>query len=243
MTKKSFLLICSIILNMGLFSISVFLLPKKGETSFSPSKPIPTPSIAVPVSPVKFFPYYLDKKSLFEVLPYQNKDTIFLGDSLTDRCAWSELFENLSLKNRGISGDNLYGVLNRLDQVTASRPQKIFVMIGINDIIAKEKLDRVFYKYNLMLSRIKESTPKTQVFIQSVLPVNNNFKPIADNANIILLNNELKILAKKFKYEYIDLYSQMAADNQLFADYTNDGIHLNGKGYLVWKQAISKYID
>lgn len=116
-------------------------------------------------------------------------------------------------------------------------------MIGINDIIANERADRIVYKYRLMLSNIKKITPETKVYIQSILPVNNTLKQTINNNDILALNQELKLLAEKFKYEYIDLYSAFITDNQLDERYTNDGIHLNGIGYLVWKQAISRYID
>lgn len=239
LSKINWGLVLSVSLNILFLSGGVILLPKKGVTSYLLSNQVITST----PSPVKFSAYYLDRKSLFEVLPHSQNEIIFLGDSITNKCEWSELLDNPNIKNRGISGDNLYGVLNRLPQVTNLHPKKIFVMIGINDIIANEKLERIIYKYRLMLLNIKQSTPETKVYIQSVLPVNNNFKWLVNNNDVITLNQELKLLADKFKYEYVDLYSALSTDNQLGERYTNDGLHLNGDGYLVWKQAISKYMD
>lgn len=240
--KKNWGLVLSVGLNILFLTSVVVLIPKKGLTSYLLSNQVVIPSQNAPV-PVKFSAYYLDRKTLFDILPHSQNETIFLGDSLTDKCEWSELFNNPNIKNRGIAGDNLYGLLKRLDQITASRPKKIFIMIGINDMIANEKFDAVLYKYRLMLASIKQNSPDTKVYIQSVLPVNKNFNWSVKNDDIAALNQQIKLLASKYKYEYIDLYSALSLDNQLNARYTNDGLHLNGDGYLSWKQAISKFVD
>mgnify|MGYP000061554644 CR=1 FL=1 len=61
-------------------------------------------------------------------------EIIFLGNSITDIGEWTEVWQDIHVKNRGISGDNTFGVLARLDEVVSSKPSKIFIMIGINDI-------------------------------------------------------------------------------------------------------------
>ncbi|MGL4621995.1 MAG: GDSL-type esterase/lipase family protein, partial [Chroococcidiopsis sp.] len=61
--------------------------------------------------------YYLQRVSQFQLAPICNSDIVFLGDSITDECEWSELLENPHVKNRGISGDTTMGVLNRLEDI------------------------------------------------------------------------------------------------------------------------------
>lgn len=249
--KKNWGFLISVTLNILLLLIFVFLLPQRGETSHLLSNAALSQSTKATSEPVKFSAYYLDRKSLFEVMPKSQNDIIFLGDSLTNRAEWSELFENPNIKNRGINGDNTYGILKRLDQITTSLPSKIFVMIGINDMIAQEEIEKINYKYRLILRNIKQSTPDTQVFVQSVLPVNNSSRFIVDNKQVIAFNDKLKRLAEEFQYEYVDLYSVFSTelrslfsvDSQLTPNYTNDGIHLNGDGYILWKETISKYVD
>ncbi len=241
--KKKGVLFFSISLNILFLFASVLLLPQRGESFYFFNNNAALSQLTnSPKETVTFSSYYLDRKSLFDILPSNKNAVVFLGDSITNRCEWSELFDNPNIKNRGINGDNTYGILKRLDQITNSQPSKIFLMIGINDIIAKQELDKIIYKYRLILRGIKQSIPGNQVFIQSVLPVNNRLKLIADNNEIIALNNRLKGLANEFKYKYIDLYSIFSTKNQLTELYTNDGIHLNGIGYLTWKQAISEYV-
>jgi hypothetical protein len=79
-----------------------------------------------------FSTFYQQRSSLFRLLPQSKGDIMFLGNSITNGNEWDELFNDASIKNRGISGDATLGVLNRLDEVTARKPGKVFLLIGIN---------------------------------------------------------------------------------------------------------------
>ena len=72
--------------------------------------------------------------ALFESYKNSASDIIFLGNSITAHAEWAELLENPHVKNRGISGDITFGVLQRLKEVTEGKPAKVFLLIGINDI-------------------------------------------------------------------------------------------------------------
>ncbi|MEO1187318.1 MAG: GDSL-type esterase/lipase family protein, partial [Cyanobacteria bacterium J06636_27] len=119
--------------------------------------------------------YYKHKKSQFEVLTESNNSILFLGDSLTDEGEWTELLRNKNIINRGISGDTTRRILNRLDAVVNTKPKQIFLMVGINDFVNEKKsIEEVLDKYKIILKELKTKIPQTEVFIQSVLPVNNN---------------------------------------------------------------------
>src|SRR5688500_3134149 len=74
------------------------------------------------------------KVDLFRSYPNSAKDIIFLGNSITAGVDWVELLGNPVVRNRGISGDITFGVLERLHEVTEGAPAKVFILIGINDI-------------------------------------------------------------------------------------------------------------
>lgn len=76
-------------------------------------------------------PYYQHKKQRFE--SYKTKaDIVMVGDSITDGAEWHEMFPQLNIVNRGISGDTTVGVLNRLEGITQTQAKKAFIMIGVN---------------------------------------------------------------------------------------------------------------
>ena len=196
----------------------------------------------------KFFPFYYHKVSHFRTLPNTKNEIIFLGNSITDYCEWAELFQNPNIKNRGISGDVTDGVLERLDEVTESQPAKIFIMIGINDLSRGKSEEYIFNNYKKIINRIKKETPKTKIYIESILPVNEargKYKNHTNKTeNVISLNKQLKTLAEETdNAQFIDLFTAFADKNQRLAfKYSLDGLHLNGDGYLVWKSIIDQYV-
>jgi hypothetical protein len=60
---------------------------------------------------------YKAKKSIFEIMPNDTNEIIFLGDSITEWCDWYELFGKANIKSRGIGGDIINGVIDRLDEI------------------------------------------------------------------------------------------------------------------------------
>ncbi|HEY9653142.1 MAG TPA: GDSL-type esterase/lipase family protein [Coleofasciculaceae cyanobacterium] len=236
----------SILCNLLFLSLGIVFISKRGGLSYLQGKLSSLTGGKVVITPRDDIPYQCDRITHFQTLPSTNSEIIFLGDSLTDSCEWSELFANIEIKNRGISGDRTDGVLSRVDDILKSHPQKIFLMIGINDLVQGVTESQVVGNYRVILEKIKIQSPETQVFIQSVLPINNRksqekLKLRLDNEKVTSVNDNLKELAQEFSFYYIDLFSAFCDDgNALDSRYTTDGIHLNGKGYLLWQEIIKK---
>jgi len=195
----------------------------------------------------KFKRHYYIKKSVYEALPNTNDEILFVGNSITAGGKWAELFNDLRIKNRGISGDVTEGILFRLDEITESKPLKIFLMIGVNDLSYGLSVDSVLQNYKRILENILKDSPNTKIYVQSVLPVNDNFDYFKNHTNkgelILELNRKIKLLAEKFNLVYIDLFSFFVNEQgKLKEECTFDGLHLNGQGYLLWKSTIEKYI-
>jgi len=194
----------------------------------------------------RYLTYYEQKKSTFESLPNDRDEIIFLGNSITEGCKWNELFDDNRIKNRGISADVAEGVFLRLDEVIESKPLKIFLMIGINDLAFGYSTDEILQYYSKITNKIKNDSPKTKTFIQSVLPINESFGKFSEYdtlSNVIIkLNLKLKKLAQDQNLDFINLHDSFLLNNQLNPTYTNDGLHLTGKGYLLWKRLIKQYI-
>lgn len=196
----------------------------------------------------KYGTYYNQRTSLFELLPTSSSDIIFLGNSITDGCEWAELLGNSHVKNRGISGDEVMGVYDRLTPMLKGKPAKIFLMIGINDISHDLSADSIVGMIKQVVLKIKKDSPTTKLYIQSVLPVNDEFtrfvKVHHKTAVIVELNKGLKSLANEVHCPYIDVYSHLIAPGTQVLDkqYTNDGLHLLGKAYLQWKKCLLPYL-
>lgn len=189
--------------------------------------------------------YYRHRTSLFKLLPNSPNQIIFLGDSLTDSAEWRELLDNPRIINRGIYGDTTSSLFNRIEEVVEGKPRQIFLLIGINDIHREIPLDTILENYQQILATIREKSPETDVVVQSVLPINNKeFTRTMSNETVMELNGQIKALAEQFSYRYIDLFSKFADHRQqLNPKYTEDGVHLNGEGYLNWKEQIAPYLQ
>jgi lysophospholipase L1-like esterase len=175
----------------------------------------------------------------------EDGEVIFLGDSITDIAEWADLLKDPMVKNRGISGDITAGVLARLDEVTKRKPSKIFIMIGINDIAGGIADSVIIANYKEIIDRIQKTTPRTKIYIESILPTNNAFTEFVRHQNksehILWVNEQLQQLAKNKKATYIDLYRLMVNnEGKLDARFTNDGLHLKGEGYRVWIQELKQ---
>jgi len=196
----------------------------------------------------KFGTYFDQRKSLFEILPDTKNEIIFLGNSITDGSEWSELLGNPRAKNRGISGDTSEGVLFRLYQITRAQPAKVFLLIGINDLSKNISPDTIYVNICKIVSTIRTKSPKTKVYVQSILPVNNTFKTYANHTSrtpqVKELNERLKSICPRLGATYVDLFSELKNPNDdlLNPMYTNDGLHLLGEGYKAWLRVIQPYL-
>lgn len=186
--------------------------------------------------------YYESKVSHYAALHEKNADIVFIGDSQTDRCEWSELFDRRGIINRGIDGDTTDGVLNRLDEITSMKPEKIFIMIGGADFIIGRNIPQIEDNYRKIIGRIRAGSPQTRIYIQSLLPTVQRIVPMPLEL-IRGLNGKLRLLADNRHVFYIDIYSVMLdSTGGLNPSYSIDGVHLNGQGYIVWREAIYQYV-
>ncbi len=220
---KLVLLFCVLLLGISLSGISQVVLPTYPDSIFTT--------------------YYHQRYSLFKSMPASKGDIIFLGNSINDGSEWYELFNDIRVKNRGISGDMTSGIIHRLKEVTSRKPAKVFLMIGINDLGRGVSPDSVVKNILLINDFIQQESPSTKVFIESILPVNASFGKfpgqVSKGAQVILANQLLKDAAAKHRFEYIDLHSKFVdAQGLLDVRYTNDGLHLTGAGYQHWRHLI-----
>jgi len=178
----------------------------------------------------------------FDVLSSKPANVVFLGDSITAGGLWNELLPGVNVVNRGIGGNTTGDVLGRMEQIYMLKPEKLFIMIGVNDLKRQLGPNVAASNYIKIFDSIDKNLPGTEVFIQSVLPVNDSWK--IDNTHIPALNIKLKEHAVQRGYTYIDLHTVFSdSDGQLAQNLSNDGIHLLGAGYNLWRKNIVTYVN
>ena len=196
----------------------------------------------------KYSTFYHQRASLFEELPVTSKDIIFLGNSITNGGEWFELLDNKRVKNRGISGDVCMGVYDRLGAILKGSPAKIFLMIGINDVNRGASAETIVSRICKISQKIKKESPKTKLYLQSVLPVSDHYKMFGGHTKhwkiVKQINDGLITLATQEQVTYVDLYSHFVdpQTGKMNIIYSNDGLHLLGSGYVKWAEIIKPYV-
>jgi len=187
---------------------------------------------------------YVEIVNKFKADPISKKNFVFLGNSITAGTDWAKLLDLPQGKNRGISGDITFGVLERLQDIIDGKPAKVFILIGINDISRNIPDSVILRNYKTMISRIRKGSKKTQIYFNTLLPVNSSFGKFKNHYNkdehILWLNEEIKKFSAK-NVTVIDLYSNFTdQDKHLRAELTKDGLHLIPEGYKVWADFLNK---
>lgn len=191
--------------------------------------------------------HYRKRMVYFEENPIGSNKIVFLGNSLTEGGKWNEYFPEVETANRGISGDNTEGMLNRIGSIIKSQPKKLFILTGINDISQNRSNNEILDNYRQILQLVKSESPNTIIYVESLLPINNEFgrykRLIGKEKQVLSYNKELKKLAKKEKVNFINVFP-IYKDKQgkLDAQYTKDGLHLIPEAYNKWANEIRKYV-
>jgi lysophospholipase L1-like esterase len=196
-----------------------------------------------------YFPRYYERLEQFDnEPPITPEDIVFLGNSLTENGKWAEYFPNQNIVNRGIIGDEALGIYDRLYQILPGKPKKIFLQTGANDVSHDLSVDSIVRLIEQLVDKILFESPQTQLYLQSTLPINESFgryKKLTGKTEMFpQINRELKLLAEAKGIVFIPLFPLFTEEDSyiLREELTNDGLHLNEKGYDIWVKQISPYV-
>ena len=171
--------------------------------------------------------YYFSKRNVEELVPVTGQNIVMLGNSLTERGFWAEYFQGKRVLNRGIGGDCISGMINRVQPIVDGRPKAIFIMGGANDLLfSKISNEKLLQQYERLLDIIARGTPRMK----------------GKNARFAEFNALLRAMAERRGLTFIDIWSAMQRNGELPEEYTFDGIHLKAAGYAVWIEKIRPYV-
>ena len=194
-------------------------------------------------------PFYQQKISEFgQMRPVDSTDVVMVGDGLTEYAGdWNKLLQWRHIRNRGIAGDRIKGVASRLHSVLQGKPKALFLMAGTNDILEKETLPTVLHDYIDLINLVRETSPETKLYVQSLLPVNETFsnEKLSGMTNTIAsFNVQLRHYCERHHVGYINIFKRFVrhGTNEMRRELTSDGLHLTPFGYKVWAFELKKYL-
>lgn len=212
-------------------------------------------AVAASILPQESFPKYTDHyyKRFLQFMDepaITGDDIVMLGNSLTEGGRdWNSRLPECKKRivNRGIVGDNVQGVYDRLHQILPGKPGKLFLMIGVNDISHHLTSDSIVKQIRKVVERIQKESPETKLYLQSLLPFDESARRYKNLNNktyqVPEINEMLEALAKEKKLTYINLFPLFCEKGTyvLRKELATDGLHLNAEGYKIWANALKKY--
>jgi lysophospholipase L1-like esterase len=185
--------------------------------------------------------HYPKRIAKFKANPLEFGDLVFIGNSITEQGEnWASKVDNTKAKNRGIAGDTSDGIIARLNEITFYKPEKLFLLIGINDLFHNPNaVEKIYQNILKIVDEINSKSPNTQVFVQTVLPTT------TENliSKIKELNTLLENSAVGKPFTLINLHQRFELlDGKMNMDFSTDGVHLNEKGYEIWSEIIKNII-
>lgn len=173
-------------------------------------------------------------------------DVLFLGDSITQgwegNKAWKRHFEPLKAANFGISGDQTGHVLWRITEggeLEGISPKVAVLMIGTNNS-GRDSAEQIAEGITLIVKTIHKKTPSTRVLLLGVFPRGEKAgtKIREKLAEINKIIARLDDGGKTVKF--LDIGERfLTKEGNLTKEIMPDYLHLSGRGYEIWAEAIA----
>lgn len=174
-------------------------------------------------------------------------DAAFVGDSITEGIKLYDIMSNATVvAARGINLDTVFtddqirtdaGYTTVMGALEEAAPSKIYIMFGANGVgwFTEEHFTDTYTEF---VQQVKEQHPDSEIFLQSILPVTQEFDDERDDISNEKINqyNELVVqIAENEGVHYLDVASVFKDDQGcLPADSDGDGMHFGGKYYNLW---------
>jgi lysophospholipase L1-like esterase len=170
---------------------------------------------------------------------------LFVGSSSIRM--WTNLpqaFPNVKTIRRGFGGSQMADATHFADRIVIPyKPRQVFVYEGDNDLAAGKSPEQVVNDFKEFVAKVHKALPKTKISYISVKPSPSREK-LRDKA--LAVNGAIKKLAHwNSRIEYIDVWNPMLGeDGKPRPDiFVADKLHMNAKGYEIWREVISRKID
>jgi lysophospholipase L1-like esterase len=154
-------------------------------------------------------------------------------------------FPGRTIINRAFGGSSLPHLILYVDDVIFRYdPKQIVIYCGDNDLASSDTITAatVSARFQKLFTMIRSRYPKVRIAYVSIKPSPSRIKlkPEMEEANTLIRD----FLSKKKRTDFIDVYHPM-----LLADgrpnpslFLSDSLHMNAKGYAIWKKTIEPYL-
>lgn len=170
-----------------------------------------------------------------DVIVFTGSSSIRFWEDLQDDCS------NMPVINTGFGGSQMSDLLYFIDQaVLRFKPSKVYIYEGDNDINEEKRPRTILGTAKKVTHKILAANPKTKIYYISAKPSPSRWvhKKQYERFNALLKN----YCDTQEQLDYIDVWTPMLGDNgKPIPDiFISDSLHMNRKGYTIWRDAICK---
>ena len=184
---------------------------------------------------------------------------LFVGSSLMEQFPIYELLLDRQLPctiyNRGIGGYTTAELMNSMDVcIYDLKPSQIFINIGTNDLNGPDyREETLIANYRRILHGIKEHLPEAAVTLLAYYPINpevggqipfmQELLKHRTNERIAAANAAVQQLAQEEGLAFLNVNAGITDEKGfLKAEYTIEGMHMYGNGYVPVLEALLPYL-
>jgi lysophospholipase L1-like esterase len=201
----------------------------------------PQPVHQVAVSPAsQWEPDIVSFETADRANPPRAGTVVFVGSSSIRM--WHTLasdFPGLPVLNRGFGGSELSDVVRFADRIVVPyKPRVVVLYAGDNDLAAGKTPAQVFAEFQSFVVIIHRELPGTRVAFVAI-------KPSIARVNIIDKMRAANQLIRDYvrtdsTLVYVDVFAPMldASGRPRAELFLEDGLHMNAKGYAIWRDLI-----
>lgn len=169
---------------------------------------------------------------------------VFVGSSSIR--LWESLesdFRGLPVLNRGFGGSELSDVAQLARRIIVPyKPRLVVVYAGENDLAAGKTSTQVFNAFQSLVSTLRRDLPGARVVFVSL-------KPSIARLNLLDKMRETNQLIRDYtrtddRLIYVDVFTPMldASGQPRRELFLEDGLHMNARGYAIWRDLIAPII-
>ena len=170
---------------------------------------------------------------------------LFIGSSSIR--LWKSLaadFPAHKVINRGFGGSHISDSVRNAERIAIPyHPRLIVFYAGGNDIHGGKSPERVFADYKAFVAKIHAALPKTRI---AYISIAGNPSRWAEVQRVKEANGRIEAHTKTDpRLQFINVFPRMLGDDgqprpEIFVE---DRLHMNERGYQLWKEIVGPYLD
>jgi len=169
---------------------------------------------------------------------------VFTGSSSIRKWVTLEAdFPDLPVMNRGFGGSEVFDSFNYAHLLVIKyKPRLVVMYAGGNDIAAGKAPQRVFADFKAFVAKVHAALPECRITYISNAPNPSRWKMMAQMREASSL---IEAYTKTDpRMQFINVYPHMlGADGLPKPDiFVSDQLHMNAKGYAIWKEVVGPYL-